>query len=450
MSGLSYNGVDFGDIRTAEYSVENVYDASGLDVLWQKITIQVVAIMNQEWVADSKAAADPLDDPSATTTVGSPGNRMPISLERLRHTLMEPRRRLLYRIGLDLVLDSPTPLPDGTVPLRDCDNGPIPGPVDVIQVIGDSSAIISFRVVTHVNDCSKYIVSNRWRMSHGIDEFGYTTRTTSGEAVLRADLMSLIGDMNADTFRKEFFVPATAPLQRSHIDAELSEDGKTLNYTLTDVETTYTITTAGIVKVEGNVTAGTEMLHKSQAGLVKGLISSAFGLSVGVLSAAIEMFTPRGRATFLIRVYGRRQTPRRDLYRVAIKLTTDRFSGAFGPDGSGGRYPLASLYATNNIGSHESPWCELRGELFLYNLTGKAMINPDIFAVTILNFSNDFGQGLGWSQNATPTPMIGGNNNAVGFLAQVLAYEPIKATSCDLPSKPSDVVGYYETASGPA
>ena len=78
------------------------------------------------------------------------------------------------------------------------------------------------------------------------------------------------------------------------------------------------------------------------------------------------------------------------------------------------------------------------------------MINANTFASTILNFSNDFGQGLNWSQTASPTPMIGGNNNAVGFLGQVLAYEPIKATSCDLPSKPSDVVDYFETASGPA
>ncbi len=52
-----------------------------------------------------------------------------------------------------------------------------------------------------------------------------TTRTTSGTAILRSDLMSLIGDMNADSFRKEFFVPADAPLQRVHIDANLDEGG---------------------------------------------------------------------------------------------------------------------------------------------------------------------------------------------------------------------------------
>ena len=45
---------------------------------------------------------------------------------------------------------------------------------------------------------------------------------------------------------------------------------------------------------------------------------------------------------------------------------------------------------------------------------------------------------------------IGGDSNAVGFLAQVLAYVPIKIDPCELPTKPADIVGYFETASGPA
>ncbi len=215
------------------------------------------------------------------------------------------------------------------------------------------------------------------------------------------------------------------------------------------METTYTITTAGVVKVEGNVTAGTEMAYTSQVGLVKGLIKAATS-PLAVLGAAIDMFTPRGRATFLVRVYGRRNSNRKDLYDVALKLTSDRFSGAFSDSGPGGRYPLASLYATMPIGSMEEPWVEVRGELFLANLTMSACINPNIFAQKIFNFSTTFQQGLNWSPTASPTPKIGGDSNAVGFLAQVLAYVPIKIDPCELPTKPAGIVGYFETASGPA
>ncbi len=226
MATASYNGINFGDVRTADWSVENVYDDSSLDVLWQRITLTITAIMNLELCASNKTTASDVSNPNAPDNAGIPGDRMPISLERLRHTLSQPMKRLLFRIGNDLVLDSPVPLPDGTVPLRDCDFGPKPVvPISVVQMVGDVSAFISFTVSTCVNDCSRYIVSNRWRMSHAIDEFGYTTRTTSGTAILRSDLMSLIGDMNADSFRKEFFVPADAPLQRVHIDANLDEGG---------------------------------------------------------------------------------------------------------------------------------------------------------------------------------------------------------------------------------
>ena len=447
MSMMSYNGINLGDVRTADYRVENVYDDSGLDVLWQRISITVAAVVNLELCASNKASASDVSDPNAADPAGVPGDRMAISLERLRHTLSQPMKRLLYRVGNDLVLDSPVPLPSGAVPLRDCDFGPKPDAsfLSVVQVVGDVTAFVQFRVTTCVNDCSNYVVSNRWRMSHSLNEFGYTTRTTTGTAILRADLMSLVGDMNADSFRREFFVPADAPLQRIDLDANLDEGGTRLTYTLTDAETTYTITSAGVVKVEGNVTAGSEMYHKSEVGLVKGLLKSAVS-PLAVLGETIEMFTPRGRATFLVRVYGRRDTKRRDLYSVALKIASDRFSGAFKDGAPGGRYPLASMYATLPIGSMEEPYVELRGELFLMNLAASAVINAELFAEKILNFSSTFAQGLNWSPTASPTPKIGGDNNAVGFLKQVLAYQPVKVDPCELPGKPADVVNYFETA----
>ena len=60
-----------------------------------------------------------------------------------------------------------------------------------------------------------------------------------------------------------------------------------------------------------------------------------------------------------------------------------------------------------------------------------------------MNFSYEFGNGLNWGQTRPQTPMIGQDNNAVGFLAQVLAHVPVKDTSCDLPKAPTGLDDAY-------
>lgn len=442
MATFSYAGVPFGEVNLVDYAFEPVRDSSGLDVLYQKVTIRVVALMNTYWLADSKASPTPVDDPNAPTAVGVPGNRMGISLERLRHILGQDRQRLLLRIGPDLVIDSPPPLPDGRRPSRDCNNGPIAGPVDVVQVFGDTSAFISFTVTTFLNDCSRYILSNTWTMSHSINEFGYTVKTTTGEAILRGDFLSLVPNMNADSFRKEFFVAATTPLQRDGIEATLSEDGKTLTYTLTDVTTTYTITTDGVLRIEGSVTAGSELIYKSQVEAAKGLWAAAFGGPLAVAGVALEMFTPRGRANFIARAYGRRDADRRVLFTTVMNVVQSRLTDAFA--GSGNHQP-AALYCSIGVGSHEEPYVELRGEIYLDNLTFKAILSPRKFADTILDFSQVYRKfDLPYDQTATPTPTIG-KDNASGFLSQLLAYQPLKDGPCALPPPPTGATGYRET-----
>ena len=60
-----------------------------------------------------------------------------------------------------------------------------------------------------------------------------------------------------------------------------------------------------------------------------------------------------------------------------------------------------------------------------------------------MNFSYEFGNGLNWGQTRPQTPMIGQDNNAVGFLGQVLSFVPIKDTSCDLPTAPAALIDFY-------
>ena len=407
MATMSYNGINLGEVRTATYRIENVYDSSGLDRVWQKITIEVNTILNLEWCASSKAAATPIDATFPATTLGIPGDRMPISLERLRHTLQEPRKRLLYRIGNDLVLDSPPPLPDGSVPTRDCDNGPTPEIINLTQIIGDVTAILSFRITTYVNDCSNYVVSNRWRMTHDINEFGYVTRVTTGEAVLRADFMSLVPTMSVDSFRKEFFVEATTPLQRDGIQAIQSEDGKTLYYTLTDVMTTYTITTPGVVRVDGNVSFGSEMaIGANETEFLERIWDMGTSFIWDVPKKVFAKI-PKGHAGFVVRVSGRRDSTLFNLYLVALSIVTDRFAYAFGR-GTLQQAPIAKLYLTLPIGSHDEPYVEIKGNIYLKNLTLANLMGATGstgFAVgSLVNFSYDFGSGLNWSQTADRRP----------------------------------------------
>ena len=132
---------------------------------------------------------------------------------------------------------------------------------------------------------------------------------------------------------------------------------------------------------------------------------------------------------------------------MALKVAADRFARAFGIGDGSGEFPLAGLFVTQDVGSHDAPVSEVRGELYLPNLAFKAVWKPAEFAIDFMNMDSDIVKaGLDW-MGTSPTQTIG-PGSAAGFLQQILAHVPPKSDPCALPPEPAAVAGAYRLADG--
>ncbi|MEG7727158.1 hypothetical protein U2063_15335, partial [Listeria monocytogenes] len=87
----------------------------------------------------------------------------------------------------------------------DVNNGPTPLYCNIVAVHGNGTMIVDWAVEAWFNECEimQGVLSNRWTMSHDIDTDFWTTRTTEGVAIFRADVLfgSLGNFQVADNYR---------------------------------------------------------------------------------------------------------------------------------------------------------------------------------------------------------------------------------------------------------
>ena len=148
MAQLWYAGVDLSDIQTQNYGFQPVPDIADYARLYVKLVLEVVALVHT-------------NAPGAGM-----GRTLGASLDDLLHTLTQPRQQLYFRVGNDLVVESPPVLPDGTRLPCDCKNGPFTD-ARVLQIVNDTSAFVRFKVETYLNDANHFILSNVWGYEGG-------------------------------------------------------------------------------------------------------------------------------------------------------------------------------------------------------------------------------------------------------------------------------------------
>ena len=401
-------------------------DRAGLGFLWNKLTISVVSIVHSLWTASNK----PPGGLVAGGNMGRPGDRMGVSLALLPQLLNQARQQLLFRVGNDLVIESPPRLIDGTQLPCDCANGPFPSNVKVINIIGDESAIVSFTVETYLSSSNTFCVSNQWGIHQSVDDCGFMTRTIRGRAVFRADFMQLYR-LTADHFRPYLFVPADAPLRRVSVDVDYPEEdnGNVIDYTVVDKQVAYGLgASSPAVRTEGFATAGAHIDLPSAKAIVKSLpsIVGKIGLAFATGGASLLLdvpevlntIIPEGRGSGIFRVFGKVGANGKDLANIALQMGFSKFGSSL----FGGKAIVVGAHVTQTVGSEDEPMVELRLEFYASSILITFLFNPgSVFDLMNWNIGIP---ALGMTPT-TATPLIGGSNNTRGQYVKGLVVQAL-------------------------
>lgn len=131
----------------------------------------------------------------------------------------------------------------------DVKNGPTPKLLSVERFHGDAQTfVVTFAVETYLNeaDCTLNVntfvptpitsplLSNRYKMTHVIDEDSYTAIFVEGEAVFRTDFIYRNPSVNPDAFRTSLFLPVPFGMQRDHIVVQEYPDATGFHYEFLD------------------------------------------------------------------------------------------------------------------------------------------------------------------------------------------------------------------------
>ena len=409
---LNYNGVDLQLEHTADVSITPVMDSSGLDLLYQRITISMICVWNP-WATASFAGATLVNtgtnNTNAAPKTGRVGDRLGVSLANLRQVLLTPQQPLRVYLGDDRVWDVPYRFVAGSeqagtgagtaqtmngigLPAAGietqfaCDpgGGPFPEECRILEIVGDRTAIIQYRITFHVTDCNTYVLSNRWRTTSHTGQDWLTTRITEGRAVLRLDKLLAFG-YTADQFRSNFALGVPNGFIRKEVNVVATEDGRELYYRVVDKQLALNIPSgSSALKVEGHIsTGGTWPLRttmdalKAAGDAIANTAKSAWNLVTldvkGAMQAALAACEamPVPRAVAVVRVWGPPGTDRANLASFAVNVVTDRLANS---KLVGLKFFPISAFLTSNVSTDEAPMVEVQIEALVSSLQVLASI----------------------------------------------------------------------------
>ena len=249
---MRYGPIKLNIVKLLEYKKEPVYgDKEKVHYMYTRHTLAVGATVYPDTDVDYSEIPAQLratfgcytneiaDSKNTDANINTIGNVMPSVVRidsMLRHFLMQPRQKLKYVIGEDIILESPS-----IDSLVDCNNGPKPVSLTIKKVGGLQSMYVEFVISTDVNESIKYgspeypVVSNQFSMEHEIDQDFYTTRKVSGLAHFRGDIL-LKHNYSPDDFREWLNIPSPIGFKRDIVKCRLHPDSLKLEYSFVDRE----------------------------------------------------------------------------------------------------------------------------------------------------------------------------------------------------------------------
>lgn len=254
-SFVQYNGVTLEVVKLVSNKREAVFDEPKVNYLFTRHTLIVRATLApsmSEHQLNSRYKPNTLQlEPTAYSGPAqvNPGDRVndvvnpnPITgLESdaaIKHALLAPRKRLVYVVGPDYVIDAP----HGDAPC-DVSFGPIPLFCHVERIAGMSSVSILFGIQVDINQCPLFegtnmapaVLSHEYSQQVEVDEKFLSKRTTKGDIRIRADV-ALAAGIKPDDFREYFAQACPAHYKRDSIRIVAHPDMTRLEYVILDVE----------------------------------------------------------------------------------------------------------------------------------------------------------------------------------------------------------------------
>lgn len=378
---ITYNGISLLPGNTVECNIEPKYDDTGLDLLWQEVTISTVCVWSPTYTATRKPG-----DPQDYQGLGVEGDLLPETLLDLRHRLLMPRKKLVVNLGGGRVWTAPRAFANGTFPPCDPMGGPDPKGTRILQIIGEKTAVVLFKVQFAFSDVSKVIASHRWSTSVVTDDYGYSTRTIDGLAIARLDSLEgftkngVLTRLQIDDFRGMFAHDRPPGFIRKAPRVRVTPDGARLNYQVVDRELERNLGPANsYVKVEGSVTAGADVPFISPKQAVTQLLK---GEVMSIPAQVWASCTANPKVSGYIKVTGMAGADRQQMLNGAIIALFDRLT-PYPREANPGflaRFftklvPL-SFYVTEDISNEGPPAIILRAEFMPFTPPGlKAMFD---------------------------------------------------------------------------
>lgn len=441
----------FATIRTQEYTVEPVYDSTGLHFECSRITLDIVGLVNAVTIATNKPNPIRVGAQGKVERTDPPnnGDSLPFSMYYMRDMLMQPRRSVSFVVDDTVILDLPRLVANQRLSC-DARGGPLPQRATFTQITGDKTAMLSYRVVCHDTYQAQALLSNTWSISSDIDRHGFTTRTVSGRAAFRHDVM-LANNLVPDDFRKDLMLPVPAGMRRVGVSVTPDANGFECSYTVVDREVHVGLGAASpTLEVNGSVTASISYPIRDLKGMIGGVVNFGNQVIKGAwdfnpfvpAQALFNSAVPTNSNVGVARATGRKNASRALLAQTAAAFLLDRFSplliGGAGA-GVGGVIPgfiagafgaiprgvVVSVTCTTNIDTDNNPYAEMRMEVLGLGLdVVKKIIVED--AAGLLNLKTDY-EGLATQAMSSPAlPASRGTRGSVmvRLLTQALEAPP--------------------------
>lgn len=330
MSVLQYNELTLDVVRTLNYHREPVYDQVG-NYCWTKHVGSFQCWYNPSattyrLVAGAPPANNP-PQPAPTTDVA------------IRHKLMQPRRQFVWevRAGEDFLV-----IPEAGK-TTDAQNGPTPLACDVQALHGTKTFQVRFDIELAVNESGLFtatpplLLSHSWRQEVVYDDNFFETRTTTGQAIFRRDLLD---DFTPDDFRQFLFPQPIKGFKRVQVHISAGEDPNSIQYTVIDRMVYKSLREQSITNIECSQSAGVRASDlvgaAMQSGGAVGSGINAFSLfrsgmpiagTVSALSGVVGLtrgFLPLRFTSFVVKVHGSPSATRLQLFDAAVRMFFSR------------------------------------------------------------------------------------------------------------------------------
>jgi hypothetical protein len=253
--GPDGSNAEFSHIQTQRIEFEPQYSADTTDYECTRVRISFQAVFSTTEDKDGNPLLPGAIHESATGT-----------MVRLRNDLAQPRQRVRFYVGNELLLDT-----DPTGKGVDAKNGPRPISLAIDRIGGTMTLIVSYTIEAHIVECCQTdgcadpaalvpegfdktcpsYVSHRWTETADIDELFYTTKVRTGTIVSRSDVR-----INPDALRGLVIMPIEKGMKRINSRYTVSTDGLKLQYEYRDKEV-YRQPPAPATKAEGHFTVST-------------------------------------------------------------------------------------------------------------------------------------------------------------------------------------------------